>query len=287
MLIDDLIEKNPDYAHASIDEGDTKPWRTVFLRDAIVFKIPWNAVNEAENYFKNKIIGEIETTYARAPYENIFLDISAKVGFWVVTKQFKTLTYSIVVHEFTPSADYLVSTTQSDIVRCSGLYLYPSEKIAKWRFLCGRQIDNKRIFEDVKSKIMKRENPWHHANVGLHIVIRILTLLNCKNIITAKVISDEKLSRKRIKKGKKPLFSYHILKIKDKLSHNPSEFRDLWTNRLHLCRGHFKEYTKENPLFGKHTGLYWWQPHIRGDKKRGIVMKDYQISRQTQERENV
>jgi len=38
-----------------------------------------------------------------------------------------------------------------------------------------------------------------------------------------------------------------------------------------------KEYTQEHPLFGKLTGLYWWQPHVRGQNKEGIVMKDYAI----------
>ena len=47
--------------------------------------------------------------------------------------------------------------------------------------------------------------------------------------------------------------------------------------RVHLCRGHFKEYTNENPLFGKHVGRFWWQPMVRGDKKRGVLNKDYDV----------
>jgi hypothetical protein len=48
-------------------------------------------------------------------------------------------------------------------------------------------------------------------------------------------------------------------------------------NRVHLCHGHFKNYTEGNPLFGKYTGRYWWQPFVRGNKKKGVVMKDYLV----------
>jgi hypothetical protein len=42
-------------------------------------------------------------------------------------------------------------------------------------------------------------------------------------------------------------------------------------------RGHFKQYTAERPLFGRFTGLYWWQPHLAGKAKDRVVVKDYRI----------
>jgi hypothetical protein len=48
---------------------------------------------------------------------------------------------------------------------------------------------------------------------------------------------------------------------------------------VHLCRGHFKTYTDDNPLFGKHVGKYYWQPSIRGKNKKGIVAKDYSLEK--------
>ncbi len=50
-----------------------------------------------------------------------------------------------------------------------------------------------------------------------------------------------------------------------------------YTNRIHLCRGHFKRYTKDKPLFGKYVGLWWWQPSVRGRNKEGIIYKDYEL----------
>jgi len=61
---------------------------------------------------------------------------------------------------------------------------------------------------------------------------------------------------------------------------SPKEYREktipLTHNRVHMCRGHFKEYTEDHRLFGKYTGLYWWQPYVRGQKE-GIVIKDYEV----------
>jgi len=113
---------------------------------------------------------------------------------------------------------------------------------------------------------------------SLTIVEMIVKLLNCKNIIAVKNNPPSKLNQKRKRSGKLPLFSYYTLRI------NPSDEDDrdnksqtLNHNRIHLCRGHFKRYTKENPLFGKISGLWWWQPHVRGQNKDGVVIKDYKL----------
>jgi hypothetical protein len=45
---------------------------------------------------------------------------------------------------------------------------------------------------------------------------------------------------------------------------------------LHICRGHFKDFT-ERGLFGKYHGLYWWDAHARGNAKEGIALKDYRV----------
>lgn len=106
-----------------------------------------------------------------------------------------------------------------------------------------------------------------------------LRLLNCKNIQAEKVLAPPVLNKQRRKAGKQELFDYHVLNVvvpsKKRGYHESTE--PLSHNRVHLCRGHFKEYTAEHPLFGHYTGLYWWQPHVRGQNKDGVVMKDYEV----------
>jgi len=111
----------------------------------------------------------------------------------------------------------------------------------------------------------------HYTNLALMV-------LNCKNITTIDNPPPEKLNKKRIRNGKQPLFTYKTLILKpSSKKQETQEAQGLWENRVHLCRGHFKTYTDKNPLFGSHTGRYWWQPVVRGNKEKGIVMKDYEI----------
>lgn len=119
----------------------------------------------------------------------------------------------------------------------------------------------------------------HHIENGdeLKALNAVLMFLNCRNIETIDNPPPEKLNKKRKKKGKQPLFTYKTLVIKPTGKQQQSVPRHLWENRIHLCRGHFKTYTAEAPLFGKYTGRYWWQPSVRGRSKDGVVMKDYQV----------
>ena len=115
----------------------------------------------------------------------------------------------------------------------------------------------------------------------MYVLNSALVLLNCKNVETEDILPPDKVNKKRRKNGKQELFTYKILQLKLPAVRNsnpgvenstPEE-----TKRIHLCRGHFKIFTDENPLFGKHTGVYWWQPHLRGDMKVGLVEKDYHL----------
>lgn len=45
---------------------------------------------------------------------------------------------------------------------------------------------------------------------------------------------------------------------------------------LHWVRGHFANYDI-HPLFGKYAGTFWKMPHLRGDRKNGVVLKDYRL----------
>lgn len=104
-----------------------------------------------------------------------------------------------------------------------------------------------------------------------------LLLLGCKNIEAQKIQASIPLNKKRIKYNKQPIFTYHTLVLKPVGKKQESIPRHLWHNRIHLARGHFKTYTAEKPLFGHITGRFWWQPHIRGRNREGVVMKDYEV----------
>lgn len=47
--------------------------------------------------------------------------------------------------------------------------------------------------------------------------------------------------------------------------------------RRHLARGHFKTFTEDAPLLGKHVGTYWWGWQVRGQESRGVIEKTYTL----------
>ena len=97
-----------------------------------------------------------------------------------------------------------------------------------------------------------------------------LSAMNCINVKKVKNYPPEKLQKKRIKNSKQPLFSYWTLHLKipnDSRNNGSGGDGSHASPRLHLRRGHPREYKP-----GKWT---WVQPCVVGNKKNGIVMKDY------------
>jgi hypothetical protein len=47
---------------------------------------------------------------------------------------------------------------------------------------------------------------------------------------------------------------------------------------LHICRGHFRTYTPDKPLFGKVTGTIFVPMHARGSAQEGIVVQNYKVN---------
>jgi len=102
---------------------------------------------------------------------------------------------------------------------------------------------------------------------------------NCKNI-TVEDISDFASPSWQWKKKHKDLadLKYYVLDIggntrRAYLSGNKTDIKQA----LHIVRGNFATYTESNPLFGKFTGTYWRPAHVRGDKKHGEIVKDYNV----------
>lgn len=112
-------------------------------------------------------------------------------------------------------------------------------------------------------------------------VLLTISFIHCKNTNLIAMNPSEKLSKKHKKRTGHDLIRYHILDI-DPLrklfeQYKTNKKTDL-RNAFHLCRGHFKTFTKDAPLFGKYTGTFWWDQQARGSQKAGIVLKDYRVS---------
>ena len=107
-----------------------------------------------------------------------------------------------------------------------------------------------------------------------------ISLMHCKNVRLHSVDPPERVSAKHERKTGRPLTRYHVLNIEPMRRildrEGEAQTRGL-RHALHICRGHFKTFTEDAPLFGRHTGTYWWPAQLRGSSSEGVVEKDYRI----------
>jgi hypothetical protein len=107
-----------------------------------------------------------------------------------------------------------------------------------------------------------------------------VSVMHCRNVEVRTVDPPAALARQAARRGGPPLCRYHVLDIAPMrriLDTQGDARRRGLGHALHVCRGHFKTYTADAPLFGRHVGQYWWADHARGAADRGRVDKDYRV----------
>ena len=124
----------------------------------------------------------------------------------------------------------------------------------------------------------------YNATADMGTLGKFLRLLNCKNSVFQNVQVKNKPLKDRHAKREPGSFKYDYKLLRLDLGKDHGgvkslvEIKNLWSNPLHSCRGHFSTYTPERRLFGKHIGTFWIPPHMRGNRKVGVVEKEYEIT---------
>jgi hypothetical protein len=106
-----------------------------------------------------------------------------------------------------------------------------------------------------------------------------ICLLHCKNVVSEIEQPSRQQQRHYERKNGFPPTDYHVLKIRPRPERGDRSGREqaaVGLNRQHIARGHFKTFTEEAPLFGKWTGMYFWEAQVRGNPQRGKLDKAYQ-----------
>lgn len=115
------------------------------------------------------------------------------------------------------------------------------------------------------------------ATIGL---LFCVGFLNCSNVgtIEAPAAGSRAELRRRDREGLPPLVKFKTVVVRPHLSKSskPGDGSGRQT-AMHVCRGHFRRYTPEKPLFGKVVGTFWVQAHVRGTAERGVVVHDYKV----------
>lgn len=121
--------------------------------------------------------------------------------------------------------------------------------------------------------------------IALMPVCLFLNFYHCKNVKLQCISLPEKVIKKRLKnKDKKDFFQkYYTISIEPmkKVLESYGSKESGINHAFHIVPGHFKEYKKGEDgtggLFGKHVGVWFWNNHVRGDKKIGEIHKDYDV----------
>lgn len=108
-------------------------------------------------------------------------------------------------------------------------------------------------------------------------ILNFLLHLNTRNKRVSIYRPSNKYLETFVSKVHRPLFTYHILDIQNQDVVEIKSIAEVValadysspaSKRLHMVRGHFKQRT---------SGLYWWNPFMRGSRENGIVDKDYNV----------
>ena len=122
------------------------------------------------------------------------------------------------------------------------------------------------------------------AMLSLRLAMHLLVLLSCKNVITVDEVAGGGSPAKRAKTLKKrPELAYKAIHIKVPGKRYQYKGQHIDTIPYHECaamgmsgprRGHFKTYTEEAPLFGKHTGTWYWSPVFNTSRGQDYIVSE-------------
>ncbi|RKT86351.1 hypothetical protein SAMN05421805_102247 [Saccharopolyspora antimicrobica] len=111
-------------------------------------------------------------------------------------------------------------------------------------------------------------------------LLMTLGMMHCKNVQTDTIQPEVKQSQRHQRRHGQPLTRYHVIDVHPvtrTLDTEGHAKRDGIGVAFHRCRGHFKTFRPDAPLFGKLTGQYWWNAHQRGDHRNGTTKTAYRV----------
>lgn len=107
-----------------------------------------------------------------------------------------------------------------------------------------------------------------------------ISLMHCKNVTRVAHEIPDDVQKKRQRKKRPALSRYYTLEIdalKEDVRAQGGAKSGGFKRAIHQRRGHFKHYTPERPLFGKHVGRWFWANQLVGTPEVGRVEKDYAV----------
>jgi hypothetical protein len=122
-------------------------------------------------------------------------------------------------------------------------------------------------------------NPFDGDN---YLVLYALSLMNCKNVKVQDVTRNPKVAKAHKKRHGVPMSRFSRIVLPNQRNGTGNGHGGGGAAAKHLVRGHFKTYTTDAPLMGRHVGTYWWGWHARGDSALGNITPEYHVADPTE-----
>lgn len=110
----------------------------------------------------------------------------------------------------------------------------------------------------------------------VRLALFVISLMHCRNV-EQRVSTYNPISRRRKGGRQRPGIEYRTIHLPKPSRANTGQSRETGAMRLHTARGHFKTYTADAPLMGRHVGTYYWAAQARGRKENGEVISSYEV----------
>lgn len=114
---------------------------------------------------------------------------------------------------------------------------------------------------------------WGNGKAALYAI----SLMNCRNV---ELVAGKTVERggKKSRRKRAPSVEYHTIKLPAPKTSGGGSGQLTGATKLHTARGHFKTYTEDAPLMGRHVGTYYWGWQVRGNRKNGEIISSYQVA---------
>lgn len=125
------------------------------------------------------------------------------------------------------------------------------------------------------------EDVLNHAFADVLPFLFALSLTHCRNVELVEREVPPPVAKARKEKGI-PELKYRQIIIKPMGGKRFVDKNKPMSNHngmlpLHWVRAHFKTYTAERPLMGRHVGTYFWHMSARGNQMHGEIVKEYKV----------
>lgn len=157
---------------------------------------------------------------------------------------------------------------------------------ATWKFWIddrGKCIEELFLTTDVNRSMPQAMTDQMESSIYQTVLAAMwaVSFMHCKNSVMEKIEVPEKVDRKHFKRHGRPYFKRQVIKI-DTVKNAVERINSGGTSNgseiaWHIVPGMFRDYRK-NGLFGQHHGIFWFPPHARGSKSRGVNQNDYEAS---------